>query len=146
MVQARRKTIIIARFMPFIRTFAPFVAGVGAMSYPKFILYNIVGGLLWVFTFLLGGYFFRKYSGGQKEFYHRYCCDHHHFGDAGCYRVCPPENDHASKHRIDNESLYENETYIIFHIGVIASPFTARRGKAHFYGRPRHYSGKGRRR
>jgi membrane-associated protein len=52
------KTIIIARFMPFIRTFAPFVAGVGAMSYSKFILFNITGGIAWIGIFLLGGYFF----------------------------------------------------------------------------------------
>ncbi|MDP2854605.1 MAG: DedA family protein [Smithellaceae bacterium] len=52
------KTIIIARFMPFIRTFAPFVAGVGAMSYSKFILFNITGGIAWIGLFLLGGYFF----------------------------------------------------------------------------------------
>jgi membrane-associated protein len=52
------KTIIIARFMPFIRTFAPFVAGVSAMSYSKFILFNITGGIAWIGIFLLGGYFF----------------------------------------------------------------------------------------
>jgi len=51
------KTIIIARFMPFIRTFAPFVAGIGAMTYPKFILYNIVGGVAWVFICVGAGYY-----------------------------------------------------------------------------------------
>lgn len=51
-------TIILARFMPFIRTFAPFVAGVAAMSRPKFTAYNIAGGLLWVCGLTLAGYLF----------------------------------------------------------------------------------------
>ena len=62
------KTIIIARFMPIIRTFAPFVAGVGAMSYPRFILFNITGGIAWVFIFLLGGYYFGNIPAVKSNF------------------------------------------------------------------------------
>jgi len=52
------KTIIIARFIPIIRTFAPFVAGVGSMTYRKFLAYNVVGGVMWIFSLTLAGYFF----------------------------------------------------------------------------------------
>ncbi|PJE50709.1 MAG: hypothetical protein COV29_03165 [Candidatus Yanofskybacteria bacterium CG10_big_fil_rev_8_21_14_0_10_36_16] len=51
------KTIIIARFMPFVRTFAPILAGVGEMKYSKFVFYNIAGGFLWTFGLSLGGYY-----------------------------------------------------------------------------------------
>jgi membrane-associated protein len=52
------KTIILARFVPIIRTFAPFVAGVGAMSYGRFLTYNVVGAVLWVALLVLAGFFF----------------------------------------------------------------------------------------
>ena len=52
------KTIIFARFMPIIRTFAPFIAGVGSMKYSRFLMFNVVGGVAWVLSFIWLGYFF----------------------------------------------------------------------------------------
>jgi membrane-associated protein len=62
------KTIIIARFMPIVRTFAPFVAGMGKMTYPRFMTFNVVGAVVWIVSFLLLGFFFGNQPIVKKNF------------------------------------------------------------------------------
>jgi membrane-associated protein len=62
------KTIVIARFMPIIRTFAPFVAGIGRMTYSRFALYNVAGGILWIVSLLLAGYYFGNIALVKENF------------------------------------------------------------------------------
>lgn len=62
------KTIILARFVPIVRTFAPFVAGIGSMTYPKFISFNVIGGAIWCALFVYGGFYFGNLAFVKNNF------------------------------------------------------------------------------
>ncbi len=62
------RTVVLARFVPIVRTFTPFVAGIGAMSYPRFLAYSVGGGALWVTAFLWAGYYFGNLPAVRANF------------------------------------------------------------------------------
>jgi membrane-associated protein len=62
------QAVILARFVPIVRTFVPFVAGVGSMTYPRFMAYNLIGGFVWIYFFTYAGYFFGNQPFVQKNF------------------------------------------------------------------------------
>jgi len=73
------KTIVLARFIPIIRTFAPFVAGIGKMTYVRFTLYNVLGSVAWITIFVCGRLLFRQSAFCEEKFHDCYLRDHYNF-------------------------------------------------------------------
>lgn len=62
------RAVILARFVPIVRTFVPFIAGVGSMTYPRFMAYNLIGGFVWIYFFIYAGFMFGNQPFVQKNF------------------------------------------------------------------------------
>lgn len=62
------RAVILARFVPIVRTFVPFIAGVGSMTYPRFMAYNVIGGFIWIYFFIYAGFMFGNQPFVQKNF------------------------------------------------------------------------------
>ena len=91
------KTLVISRFLPLFRTFAPFVAGIGAMTWARFTFFNLIGAFAWVVSLTLAGYFFGNLPWVQKEPVGRDPRHHRHFNDPGRHRlVAAPQEAAAS--------------------------------------------------
>ncbi len=98
------KTIILARFVPIVRTFAPFVAGMGHMSYRHFAAYNVIGALLWVLLFTYAGYLFGRSAVVQENLKLLIVGDYCGFHTAGCDRNYSSQTRCGTRRKIKSNS------------------------------------------